>query len=320
MSPTGKWIEGTHPEQHTADVVRRAVAERFDVLQHYSPLAAKKPAEEIEYVHQLRIATRRAKAALQIFADFVPRRRRRAVQKQLRRLRQAAGDARDLDVLGERLQKIVDKQKGSHLRRVLVQVADRRRKAQKPLADVCKRLKRNGFREQSAAIIDRIRWLGEGDEPHFAETARTALRPLVEDFFASAADLSDIESLHRMRICAKHVRYAMELLVGAFDPSFRGQLYPVFEEVQEKLGEINDHATAKRLFATWSTLAKGKTARDELSRLVAREEERIEATSREFRDWWSDGRSVDLLHGFEDVLPGTASKVHFEPESVERTL
>jgi CHAD domain-containing protein len=47
-----------------------------------------------------------------------------------------------------------------------------------------------------------------------------------------------------MRICGKRVRYAMELLAGALDHSFRRELYPTFAEVQEKLGTINDHATA----------------------------------------------------------------------------
>ena len=59
-----------------------------------------------------------------------------------------------------------------------------------------------------------------------------------------AADLSDVANLHQMRISGKRVRYAMELLAGAFDDSFRTELYPIYAEVQELLGTINDHATA----------------------------------------------------------------------------
>jgi CHAD domain-containing protein len=65
-------------------------------------LAAKKSADDIEYVHQLRVATRRASAAVQIFAELLPKRKSRLINRRLRELRQAAGEARDLDVLGER--------------------------------------------------------------------------------------------------------------------------------------------------------------------------------------------------------------------------
>ena len=54
-----------------------------------------------------------------------------------------------------------------------------------------------------------------------------------------------------MRISGKQVRYTMELLAGAFDESFRRELYVIFAEVQEMLGTINDHASAVTMFHEW---------------------------------------------------------------------
>ena len=48
------------------DVARRALDARLDLVGHYLPRAAD-AADETENVHQLRVATRRAMAAMQIF-------------------------------------------------------------------------------------------------------------------------------------------------------------------------------------------------------------------------------------------------------------
>jgi hypothetical protein len=76
---------------------------RLAVVLHYLPLAAEKAEEEVEYVHLLRVWTRRAAAALKLYASLLPRRRRAWIKKQLKRLRCAATDARDCDVLVRRL-------------------------------------------------------------------------------------------------------------------------------------------------------------------------------------------------------------------------
>src|SRR5690606_26695441 len=56
-------------------------------------------------VHRLRVAVRRAHAALDVFESVAPRRRRRRIARLLKRVRRAAGEARDLDVLAARIRK-----------------------------------------------------------------------------------------------------------------------------------------------------------------------------------------------------------------------
>ena len=60
----GKWINGLTPDMPVADAARVVLAARFEVVRQYLPLAAAKPYEDVEYVHQLRVGTRRAGAAL----------------------------------------------------------------------------------------------------------------------------------------------------------------------------------------------------------------------------------------------------------------
>src|SRR5206468_5052202 len=62
------------------------------------PLAVHDADRDVEDVHRLRVATRRAGAALKIFQPCLPDKVFRRVRKQLRALRRAAGEARDWDV------------------------------------------------------------------------------------------------------------------------------------------------------------------------------------------------------------------------------
>src|SRR5260221_3966301 len=99
----GKWIAGLTPETPVVDAAGRVLSARRDVVRYYLPLAAEHSHEDIESVHQLRVATRRAAAALRMFEMCMPEKRAKTAKKQLRRLRRAAGAARDWDVFSKML-------------------------------------------------------------------------------------------------------------------------------------------------------------------------------------------------------------------------
>src|SRR5438876_3295955 len=92
-----KWIPGLEPTTPVADAARRALDLRLRVVHHYLPLAVKHADEDLEHVHQLRVGTRRARAALDIFGSCLPDKALKKARKQLKRLRRAAGEARDWD-------------------------------------------------------------------------------------------------------------------------------------------------------------------------------------------------------------------------------
>jgi hypothetical protein len=140
-------------------------------------------------------------------------------------------------------------------------------------------------------------------EPTFAEAARKLLASPVDGFFnASRADLSKLESLHAMRIAGKQVRYAMELLAGGFDESFRGTLYTTFIGVQEKLGTVNDHAAAITTFNEWLERSTDSDIRAELAELIAHEESQLDAECRVFHAWWTADRVAALAQQFSDAM------------------
>ncbi len=308
-----KWIKAWKPHDPITKVAVHALDNRLRAVLHYLPLAAKQPDEDIEYVHQLRVATRRAGAALQVFGDMASKRRAAEMKKTLRHARRAAGAARDLDVLVMRLKA------DENCPRTVRFVAKLRKKAQKPLRRAHQKLKRSGFKSQTRKLVRSIRWRTDQAEPNYVDFARAALQPSVAKFFAAASkDLSNTESLHAMRIAGKRLRYDMELYAAAFDPSFRAELYVVFKEVQDKLGAINDHATAAVLFEQWRESVHDAALEAELDALVEREGLQIKDSVAEFCKWWTPARADELRQNFQRFIApqesnGEAARSTLEP-------
>ncbi|HYI98653.1 MAG TPA: CHAD domain-containing protein [Thermoleophilaceae bacterium] len=63
---------------------------------------------EIERVHDMRVATRRLRAALEVFAPCFPRKRHRELLGEVKRLADALGERRDPDVAIENLRELQD--------------------------------------------------------------------------------------------------------------------------------------------------------------------------------------------------------------------
>ncbi len=252
MSKKGKWLKADSADQPLSEVVCDAVQERLKVVLANLRRVAKRAEDDIEHVHQLRVSTRRAQSALRLFSDVLPARRRSWWNRRLKRLRNAAGRARDLDVLIERLDpQAMDVKEGS-LESIRVDLQRQRRREQKPLRKLWRESKREDLNREIRRLGHRVRWRGAGPDPPFHVAARQSLAPLVEGFFtAGAADLSDPENMHLMRLAGKKLRYAIELLSGAFDARLRQKLYPKFAQIQGDLGEINDHLVARTIFNDW---------------------------------------------------------------------
>jgi len=139
--------------------------------------------------------------------------------------------------------------------------------------------------------------------PTFGQAARRSLGLLVDDFFtAAAADFSDYVALHAFRIQGKQLRYAMEIFAGAFDRSLRDELYPIVEALQEKLGHINDHHTAKELFVAWLADPQVSAAAEILPVLVAEEAQALDQSCQEFFHWWTADRAGELRRRFGELL------------------
>lgn len=306
MIRKSKWIEIHSASEPVARAARRTLDARLRLVWHYLPLAADWNSEDQEHVHQLRVATRRAITALDIFAALLPPRKTRWFRKQLKRVRKAAGEARDFDVLSARLAKLAeaDPHRADVWESVLETIDECRRAAQEPVKDVHVRLRDKHYKERVRKLIRKLDDTDAelGSVP-FGTVAVSRMRNLVDDFFAAAGeDLRQIDLVHRLRVRGKHLRYGMEVFAGAFRAEFRGELYPLIEALQEQLGELNDRANARARFEQWSRNLSKPEDRTLLEELAQQEQQALSRLHEQFLDWWTEQRATDLRRRFETEL------------------
>lgn len=294
MAVSGKWIEGLGTETTVADAARRSLETRLAVIAHSLPLAAHLAEHDIEHVHRLRVATRRAAAALKLYRDWLPEKTRRWFKKRLRQIRRAAGEARDLDVLIQRLQR----ESGIQVEPIICFLAEKRRAVQPDIIRLADDMRRDDRFVRKAARLFRKIPSSEVDEQtvspeRFCDWAPQQLAKFRSSFVELLPEGSEgIEALHQFRIRTKALRYAIELLAPAFDPQLRKEVYPAVEQLQEQLGNITDHIAAIRLFAEWEAHATQTPQAGEsfIDMEKAREMEDLQA----FRDWWTPERADEL--------------------------
>ncbi|HEY3789853.1 MAG TPA: CHAD domain-containing protein [Urbifossiella sp.] len=238
--PDGKWIDGLHPEMPIAEAARLVLAARFSVVQEHLAPAAETPYADREYVHQLRVGTRRAKAALEVFRDDLSKKVQKKAKAVLRTIRKAAGTARDWDVFVESLESarpLQDAAGKPTLDFLLGYALGERSAAQAELVDAFEEVN-SQLLELGPAITEHIR------EPHdksFGELAEDQLHLDMDEFHrAVEADPHEPAELHKLRILGKHLRYSIEIFAPCFDASLKEHLYPAVEALQEQLGELQD--------------------------------------------------------------------------------
>ena len=188
--------------------------------------------EDPEFLHQLRVSSRRLRSALRAFRPILPRRDARRVRRSLRKLSPPLGRARDWDVLVGRLGAVGD--------------AARKR-------EVARRKARDAIESEAfQKMLQRARALGAEESPEsLAQFGAAALSRAQGKLMQAARriDWSDATQRHAVRIRVKRLRYACEFFAPAFAPRRAAAYIGALKELQRVLGELNDIAVARRLIA-----------------------------------------------------------------------
>jgi CHAD domain-containing protein len=290
----GKWIHDLTADMPLGEAARRALKVRLQVVRDHLPPAVEHAERDTEHVHQLRVGTRRAAAALHLFESRLPEKTAVTARKRLKRIRRAAAAARDWDVfrfetLARRDEATAAQQAGVNY--LLGYAAARRDAAQVDLvARGRKEIRR--FDLFAVETLSAVQVL-DNDGATFDGLARPVLSQRLHELEESAGgDLKDYVHLHQVRIAGKRLRYAMELFAECFDSSFKDTLYPQIEAMQEILGRANDsHVAGEKLEAirehgrtilgkAWKPLQSGVTA------LARFHRQRLTRERRTFLAWW----------------------------------
>ena len=315
-----KWIHGLTAATPVVEAAQRVLGARLRVVRDYLPRAIHEADPDTENVHQLRVATRRARAALDIFEDTIPSRAYKKARKYLRTVRRAAGEARDWDVF---LAGLLARERTPRARQrpgldFLGGYAVARRAAAQAHLENMEQERSAAFEElveDPAAVVHKI----AGSHPRtLLGLARPLLAGLLQELErAASGDPADYANLHQVRIRGKRLRYAMEVFAGCFAPPFREELYPAVEQMQEILGRANDsHVAVGHLAAVRdrirSTLPGDWTRfRPGIEAQLRYHKSRLGRERRQFLTWWkrwqeSGGRA--LFETLLDVPDGRGSE------------
>lgn len=294
-------------------------------------------------VHALRVSTRRASSTLAILRPLLDPRLARRARKHVRRLRRAAATVRFCDVqsalLHERAQS-ADHTEAMALDLVIGWIDGLRDDARKQLKRVRRRITAEKLERDASRLVESLRPAlveqpadadtqgGPGaptfalSEPatRFATLARAALASFADDFMAAASVPSrDFERLHQVRLKAKRIRYALELLGPALHESLAEAALVCIRKLQDRLGEVNDrHELAALVREHASRLRVRKDSRT-FKALAAMEasltRERDEMLA-EFDRWWSARREsfFDALRRLSHPAPPQTAPASGAPD------
>jgi CHAD domain-containing protein len=110
--------------------------------------------DDIERVHDMRVATRRLRAAMEIFADCFPRGEHKRLLKEVKALADALGERRDRDVAIadlERAVAVVTASERPGLRHLQDELRAEQARANVELAETLDEVDRGGLRERLSA-------------------------------------------------------------------------------------------------------------------------------------------------------------------------
>lgn len=208
-------------------------------------------AEDIEYVHRARVASRRLRAMIKLLGDWVPAKQIKRWRKEIRLVTLGLGDARDKDVqidfLCKAISSVEDPVCCPGIAHLLMHLEYQREMVQPKVVEAVERLRASGVLEQMRESADQVyAELGKSKEMIrtpgvVAHCTKHVLRRL-DRFLADQACLARPDQQdrhHEMRIAAKRLRYTLEIA----RPVYAGRVDEIIthvKRVQTLLGEIHD--------------------------------------------------------------------------------
>lgn len=204
---------------------------------------------DIEYIHRMRVASRRLRTALPFFHSCYSAKKLDAWQQDIRAITRALGAARDTDVQLDLLARIYRQAPlpayRPGLRRLALRLRQRRERLQTKVLTALDTLESDQTLTQMEAALSR--YAGQEGQvyiftPDLYRLSFGAISAALEQFLSYGeivAQPEEVEKLHEMRIAAKHLRYTLETF-GPLYPEELKRFVNVTRKAQDALGEIHD--------------------------------------------------------------------------------
>ena len=204
---------------------------------------------DIEYIHRMRVASRRLRNGMQCFKDCLPKKRSKPWRDEIRHVTHALGNARDLDIQIDCINQLYDESLEttykSGYRRVLLRLKQRRSKAQEKVARTLKKLQQSDLLSEMQSRLEKLTVHADNTylfTPSLYQRAFQNINQNLADFLSYQEDIRDpdkVAQLHAMRIAGKHLRYTIEIFSPIYDKALLSYIQ-VMKDIQDQLGMIHD--------------------------------------------------------------------------------
>jgi triphosphatase len=242
------WNRDLVPKERHATLSAGEVA--FAILRrHFAAMLAHEPGvrlgEDPEELHDMRVATRRLRAALKLYSDVLPKRSER-YERDLRWVAGALGEVRDLDVHLQRLSEEASAN-GEVLEEIVALLRERRVEARRRMLEA---LDSNRYERLLASFSGTLR---RGRSPTPTAPVLEAAPDLLRDRYKKVRKRANTlredsppEHFHELRKKGKRLRYALEPLQEIYGKPAQ-KMVKLLKEIQDDLGDHQDLIVAAGL-------------------------------------------------------------------------
>ena len=149
-------IRGISPDETLEVCARQIIVDYFHLMMSYKEGA--KAGSDIEFVHEMRVTSRRLRAAMDNFAACFPEKPFKKHYKKVKSITQTLGAVRDLDVLIARFEKelsTLPEAEQADIRRLIAHLQQEHKDAQKPMLTLFAKLEETGFETEFLKFFSR---------------------------------------------------------------------------------------------------------------------------------------------------------------------
>jgi CHAD domain-containing protein len=143
-------VNGIAPKNSLERSAQRIITAQFREMMSFKDGAI--DGTDIEFVHDLRVSSRRLRAAMQNFADCFPQKKKfRRYLKQVSNITETMGAVRDLDVLIHCFQQAIQtlsEQEQVGVGNLIKHLQQKREEARQPMLEMFAKLDKDGFDKQ----------------------------------------------------------------------------------------------------------------------------------------------------------------------------
>ncbi len=205
---------------------------------------------DAEDIHDLRVASRRLREGLALFAPCYPAGDMGRLVRRLKRVTKLLGEIRNTDeaiLFFATLKEELGTDPGEALEVIISSFREQRENELRNLRNGLKELAPRSLRDLCRRIVNAPSLFTSGKDDidlfmplaRFARDALHARLDAVLELLPGARQATETEAQHLLRIAVKHFRYRMEILTPLLDPHY-GEHHQTLKDYQDVLGIMHD--------------------------------------------------------------------------------